>query len=291
MRLAAALGRPAAIHDGRGARRWGLGQHSEKAHAKNRSNGQLPFPTDGPLLTVGELLIKEGKPFSRGAAKAIALQKRWAVVGQCLKERTDEAIKNYLVLPRSGEAAMLERDDVLVKLLEHRAKHEEVHVQSLSELSKFLPDGARRRSFKEILEGRAKRKAWPMGVGMLQGSADAHVFLAKHIVGNIELGKPAAAVPPAVISGDDFPRAFNDAFDQLRRERPLNLVELSALRRALPGFTREAFDRGLRDLRKSRQFVLETFEARHGTLSAEEAAAAIREDGRVFAFAARRDHG
>lgn len=260
------------------------------ASTKRSSNGQLPFPTDGPLLTVGELLSKEGKPFSRGAAKALALQKRWAVVGQCLKERTDEAIKNYLVLPRSGEAAMLERDDVLVKLLEHRAKHEEVHVQSLSELSKFLPDGARRKTFKEILDSRAERKAWPMGVGMLQGSADAHVFLARHIVGHFDLGKPTVVATATVSSGEDFPRAFNEAFDKLRRERPLNLVELSALRRALPGFTREAFDLGLRELRKTRQYVLETFEGRHGSLSPEDAAAAIREDGRVFAFAARRDH-
>jgi hypothetical protein len=84
-----------------------------------------------------------------------------------------------------------------------------------------------------------------------------------------------------------FAAAFNAAFDRLRRDRPFNLVKLSDLRRALPQFDRTQFDAGLKELRKARLFVLETFEGRHGHLSDDERSGAIREDGRLFVYAAR----
>lgn len=85
-----------------------------------------------------------------------------------------------------------------------------------------------------------------------------------------------------------FADAFNAAFDRIRRDRPLNLVELSDLRRALPQFDRSQFDAGLRELRRARLFVLETFEGRHGQLTDDERSGAIHEDGRLFVYAARR---
>jgi hypothetical protein len=265
---------------------------TSKRGSSKPPNGELPFPTngDGPLLTVAQFLAREGMPPTLKAAQRIPRKKN-VVLGACLKDYPLETVMDYIVVARGSEEAVLKRDDVLVRLLDHRAKQRGVNVHSPSGLAGMLPDGAGR-CLSQILKSRVASRRWPPGVGLLQGSRGPVLFLLEHVVGVREVaGGSDRKDTPDSVNGEGFARAFKEAYDRLRRDRPFNMVELAALRRALPDFSREQFDRGLHALRKSHEFVLETYEGRHGSPSPEDLAAAIREDGRIFAFAARRDHG
>lgn len=255
-----------------------------KRKRAKRSNGELPFRSGDPLPTVAEFLSRQGKAISLTSAQAIS-RGSWVVLGQCSKELPFEAVGDSMVVPREQEKAALERDDVLVRLIEHKEKHGPARVHSFAELAGILPKGARQAQFRAILESRAGSRPWPARLRFLPGSKQGYLFLLEHVV-------PGAPVTrPVLVHDADFARAFKEAFDRLRRDRPFNMVELAALRDALSDYSREQFDGGLRELRKSREFVLRAFEGRHGSLTPDEMAAAIREDGRVFAYAARANNG
>jgi hypothetical protein len=86
----------------------------------------------------------------------------------------------------------------------------------------------------------------------------------------------------------EFARLFDEAFARLDRERGAhNLVSLVGLRRALP-LPREAFDDGLRRLRREGRYSLSAAEGRHG-LSAEEREAGLSEDGALLLYVSRRE--
>jgi len=92
-----------------------------------------------------------------------------------------------------------------------------------------------------------------------------------------------ATAEPAV-----FAPAFAAAFDRFDRQRGgVNLVSLVDLRKALPGFSRAAFDAGLLHLRRSGTFTLSAAEGRHGIDPAERDAAIV-EDGTLLPLVARR---
>lgn len=270
---------------------------TDRAKRVPSSNGEVPFSTEGALDTVADVLRRERKPLTLQSAQTVS--RKFAVLGQCSKNHPLEVVMDLLAVPREFEDAALERDDVLVRMLEQKARCGEATAHSLSEVAEILPDSSKRKAsrkkrLEKMLRRRAEARRWPARVGVLQGSKGPVLFLLEHVVGvPRENRQPVMAVeePRPKTTNGDFARAFKEAFDRLRRDRPFNMVELAALRGALPHYSREQFDRGLFALRKSREFVLETFEGRHGSLSSEELAAAVREDGRVFAFAARRENG
>jgi hypothetical protein len=87
----------------------------------------------------------------------------------------------------------------------------------------------------------------------------------------------------------NFLADFSATFNVLRRERGANLVTLSALRAALPGYSRETFDTELYELRAANLFVLAVAEGRHGRPAPEVIAAGITEQGRRFVYISRRE--
>lgn len=271
-------------------------QRAKRNESKRISKGKpaaeiMPLPIDGALLTVGELLAGQGVERTLSAFQGVSRRRQVALLGSASKDLPLEAIANCLVVNRADLATALGRDDVLVHLLEQKAKLGKARVHSFTELANQLP-GTTAKAFKSVLGQRWESKRWPEKVGVLQGSQSPHLFLLEHVIrSGDKVPSVVTAVRLAAANGEDFARDFNNAFDRLRRQRPFNLVELSALRQALPEYTHDQFDHGLLALRKSHDFILETFEGRHGTLSAEEMAATIRVDGRLFAFASRRDHG
>jgi hypothetical protein len=96
---------------------------------------------------------------------------------------------------------------------------------------------------------------------------------------------PVAPAPPA----RDFAAAFREAFEHLdRRNRASNSVKLSDLRRALPGFGRDAFDAGLRALRLAGEFSLDSHEGLHSSLTPEEREAGVYEAGSLLVYVSRR---
>jgi hypothetical protein len=99
---------------------------------------------------------------------------------------------------------------------------------------------------------------------------------------------PQQGASPAPRSEEDFARLFDDAFARLDRERGgHNLVSLVGLRQSLP-VSREAFDDGLRGLRRQGRYSLSAAEGRHG-LSPEERQAGLVEDGTLLLYVSRRD--
>jgi hypothetical protein len=86
----------------------------------------------------------------------------------------------------------------------------------------------------------------------------------------------------------DFAGDFVSAFERLdRRNGSTNFVKLSDLRRELAGFGREAFDAGLRQLRLGGKISLDSHEGLHGSLSAEDREAGVREAGSLLVYASR----
>lgn len=264
------------------------------AKTKGRNGAQatnqeplLPAPKEAPLRTVDDVLKGVDKGKFRSAATQL-WRKGVIVLGQCLKQISEAEIGDYLVIPRTDAMPELRRDDLLVGLLQQRAKHREMDVYTFAELTRTLPDAAQKAFAAELVDRFASNR-WPSGVATVRrGKNQRGLLLVNDLVGTA-----AATTGPTLVTppNGDFASAFNQAFERLRRERPFNMVELLALRAALSGYSRDQFDRGLHALRKSGEFLLETFEGRHGSLSPDELAASIREDGRVFAFAARRDRG
>jgi hypothetical protein len=104
--------------------------------------------------------------------------------------------------------------------------------------------------------------------------------------------RPPATPLPAADHGppsSDFAEAFRAAFDRIDRENgAMNFVKLTDLRRALPGFTREQFDAGLKRLRLDRQFSLDSHEGRYETLRPDDRDAGIHEAGSLLIYASRR---
>ena len=86
----------------------------------------------------------------------------------------------------------------------------------------------------------------------------------------------------------DFASSFAKAFARLDKAAGgYNFVSLVDLRRELPGFTREAFDRGLQQLRRDWVYSLSAAEGRNGT-TPEERSAGIVEDGHLLLYVSRR---
>ncbi len=138
------------------------------------------------------------------------------------------------------------------------------------------------------------RSGRPTGTGSVRGGAVvAPVGRSDEVERyGVDSGRESVPFPspsPAPRPSADFAGAFRAAFDRLdRQHRSGNSVKLSELRRELSGFDREAFDSGLRQLRRAEEFSLESHEGLIGTLTVEDREAAVRESGSVLIYASRR---
>ena len=99
---------------------------------------------------------------------------------------------------------------------------------------------------------------------------------------------PGNASPSPCPRPSDFGRRFEEVFNRLDREAGShNFVSLVPLRVALADIGRDAFDRGLQDLRRAGRFTMSAAEGRHG-LTVEERTAGIIEDGTLLLHVSRR---
>jgi hypothetical protein len=146
-------------------------------------------------------------------------------------------------------------------------------------LKKPLEDAARRR---------AEARSLPPAVGSLLQKKTPLLFLLSDIAAPPARPAPAAPVAaPAPAPAVDFARAFDEAFQQLDRQRGgHNHVSLVDLRRAVP-VDRHAFDAGLQDLRRGGRYTLSAAEGRHG-ISPADREAGLYEDGSLLLYVSRR---
>jgi hypothetical protein len=98
-----------------------------------------------------------------------------------------------------------------------------------------------------------------------------------------EITLPAEETPAAPPLTGAFEPAFTQAFQRVDRLKGShNFVSLVDLRRELP-VSREAFDGGLRSLRRAGKYSLSAAEGRHG-ISPEERDAGIEEEGTLLLY-------
>jgi hypothetical protein len=146
--------------------------------------------------------------------------------------------------------------------------------------------------FAEALQKRIQERTLPHGVGWLLIKNTKRLFLASDVhltpVSKFEEdSSPPAPAPRAELAPLTFSQAFDEAFGRLDRAAGgHNFVSLAEIRPAL-GVERDAFDAGLRDLRRTGRYTLSAAEGRHGLGEAERVAGVI-EDGTLLLYVSRR---
>jgi hypothetical protein len=230
------------------------------------------------VFTLGELFPQVGLPLDR--ATAVALSRKATVLARSVGTLGEGDLVALHVCARASVEQALERDDVLVAILRRKA----AMGYTVAQISDMVPP-RHKAAFQRALLARKAAARWPAGVGAIPALNNFLIFLMEHVA-----GQPAQPATNGHGHAADFAGAFGEAFDKLRKERRVNLVALSSLRQALPSYPREAFDRELYELRRAKQFVLETSESRHGKPKPEELEGGIEEGGRRFVYASRRDH-
>ncbi len=99
--------------------------------------------------------------------------------------------------------------------------------------------------------------------------------------------EPSQTPVPASEPKAEFARAFDETFRRLDVQgRSHNFVSILELRRGLP-FDRQAFDAGLRELRRAGRYTLSAAEGKQG-VRPEEQEAGIIEDGALLLYVSRK---
>lgn len=97
-------------------------------------------------------------------------------------------------------------------------------------------------------------------------------------------------VQPVRARSSGFESAFHRAFDRLAAKTRSGLVPLSDMRGALPTYSREQFESGLRRMRKEADdYALQSFEGRHGNIPPAWNDGSIQEGGRRYVYVKRRE--
>jgi hypothetical protein len=229
------------------------------------------------------------------------LAQRTPVMLSDLRRFKAEVLGLALACKPGEEDSVVASDEQIVSLLQIRAANTKTRAHTPAKLRDMLPAPHRAR-FVNAVEERIASGRWPADVGAIRAEGSVLVFLREHIqtqthssLPSLEAGAraPGAARSlldqPAQPLADAFPTQFERAFGELHDPRRSNLVELAPLRARLSAYDRDAFDSGLRKLRESARYVLQTFDGRHGELPPELERAAIQEAGRTFVYVAKRD--
>ncbi len=149
----------------------------------------------------------------------------------------------------------------------------------------------------------AEKEKGPAGISWVIVKGEPLLFLSEHLrpthasPSNLDetetsmlfLDEPTTTADGQTFAPGDFVGAFREAFDILDRRNGLtNFVKLADLRQLLSEFRRDEFDAGLRELRMTGDFSLDSHEGLHGTLSEKEREAGVREAGSLLVYASRR---
>jgi hypothetical protein len=267
------------MEDGLASRTPGSRSGATRKAALDRLVGRLGGDR---VCTLGALFREADVPLER--ATVVALSRKASVFARNVSTLGEDDLASLYVSARESARQALRDDGLLLDVLSRKAAGGEMRAHTLAQLSDMVSPRDKA-AFRQELEARDEARRWPAGVGTLRGLGSTLVFRMEDV-----LGTSGAPVTNGNGHAPDFSRAFGEAFDKLRQERRVNLVALSSLRQALPGYPRETFDRELYELRRANQFVLETSESRHGKPRPEELEGGIEEGGRRFVYASRRDH-
>jgi hypothetical protein len=141
---------------------------------------------------------------------------------------------------------------------------------------------------RDVVSGSAECDEQVQGSQARPAPSGAHFSTTVNREGNSAIGRNE---PPQTSSAAESIAEFAHAFDETFRwldeqSRSHNFVSLLELRRGLP-FDRQAFDAGLRELRRAGRYTLSAAEGRQG-VSPEEQEAGIIEDGALLLYVSRK---
>jgi hypothetical protein len=225
------------------------------------------------------------------------------------------AVKNEPQTPvaLAEDVGLLANSPNLLVLALRRARKETHHACSPADLKTHVVPPVQN-AFLEAVSQRAESGRLPPTVGRLLQKKKPLLFLLSDIVSGASAGAEPARVSqaqphatrkesghavndraepshtlPTTVGGPptDFVDAFDEMFRRLDQQgRSHNIVNLLDLRRALP-CDRQAFDAGLRDLRRAGRYTLSAAESREGITAAEQEAGIV-EDGALLLYVSRK---
>jgi hypothetical protein len=258
-------------------------------------------PDLGPLLAAGILSElrqrrQRGTDYPTTAAELARTVRPSASADAVVKALADRSIKGQVVAAaRDREAPVVLKEDGallaassrLIEFALERARSDFDQAVNAANLKRKVPKELQA-DFAASLDRTLGADTLPAGIGALRVKKAWHLFFLRDVQG--ATAAPAPAPQPSALAPLEFAVAFEAAF--ARRDRECgsnNFVSLVDLRRDLP-VDRDTFDRELRRLRQAGRFTLSAAEGRHG-LSPEEQDAAIREEGTLLLFVARKAPG
>lgn len=143
--------------------------------------------------------------------------------------------------------------------------------------------------FKTAISNAIASNALPQGIGSLRVKGKAILFRTSLFADSATSTPHTAVSQPAPSATPDFARAFEAAFERLLAKADgRNFIKVFDLRRELPQFSREAFDAGLRKLRETDKFTMESYEGNNRRYPEEEIQAGIREGGSILIHVSRK---
>jgi hypothetical protein len=171
------------------------------------------------------------------------------------------------------------------------ARNEMTRVCDLNALKKAVPDNLKA-AFAAAFERRMRNatELLPTGVSMLKRNGAPLLFMLEDALKSAGAPATVTVTPPPVLDIlAPFPEAFGQAFDELDQQAGRrNSVMLADLRSRLAQIPRPDFDRGLNELRRTKQYSLDSADGRQGRLTPEQVEAGIHEAGSVLVYVARR---
>lgn len=175
-----------------------------------------------------------------------------------------------------------------------KASDDGVSLKELVKQVKALVDLRIAETFQQQIEEAVQHRRLPNGIASLKMGKDVILFETRNVVrtSTATVTNPAnQIVPPSSTqeSSNHFADEFEQAFDRLFKQAgSLRSVKLSDLRLQLTKYSREAFDRGLNDLRRQQKFTLESNEGQRTHLTSDEQEAGIVEGGQSLYFCRRK---
>jgi hypothetical protein len=241
-------------------------------------------PADAPFLSLAKLAeIADSSATSRTVLAVLFQRKAFTAVAA--RRDLDAPVALLTDLPRLAASP---------QLLEFALKSTRTaanHAFSIADLKKKLT-GKLQPLFGESVQQRIQQRTLPQDIGWILIKNTKRLFLASDV--NLTLQAKGIEMPEAPAPAarpEPTPMAFSQAFDEAfaRLDRAAgghNFVSLAVMRPALK-VEREAFDAGLRELRRAGQYTLSAAEGRHG-LGESERAAGVIEDGTLLLYVSRR---
>jgi hypothetical protein len=242
----------------------------------------------GTYPVAGEKLLEEAKV----DANVVDLARRLSNRQVRVSAKQDQYYRGALAFLPEDAALIASSEQLIIHVVEH-ARTASTNLHTISALKARLPSNLQD-GFNASVRDRTRDDAnvrLPAGVGMLSGRKHPYLFLLRDVksaeLSNAELKPPVQkpARPPDAPFEVEFAHAF-DELDQQSGRR--NVVLISDLRRRLAQIPRPDFDKGLNELRRSKQYSLDSADGRQGRLTPEQVEAGIREAGSVLVYVARR---